>query len=226
MPIPPWWFALLRILSLMIVLGACTRHAEWPLPPAREVPEPVRLFETLKAQLAFRLAFPRGQVIVSQRGVALGGLDVCALLDLPTPAYALPKHRGRAKVAWVDPSTGALWWFQSITHRDTCVPRLRDGTLIIAYGGWCTAGVEDVEGPHFSPSVLPLVTRQHYGETTVLYFNHYLKSFVVRSAAGEHAALWYLSQASFAQGLDVRAPNSDILPQSLSPVLPPQRQRR
>ena len=65
-----------------------------------------------------------------------------------------------------------------------------------------------------------------YGETTVLYFNHYLKSFVARSAAGEHAALQYLSQASFAQGLDVRAPNSDILPQSLSPVLPPQRQRR
>ena len=83
MPVPPWWFALLRILSILSVLGACTPHAEWPLPPVREVPEPVRLFETLKAQPAFRLAFPRGQVIVSQHGVALGGLDVCALLDLP-----------------------------------------------------------------------------------------------------------------------------------------------
>src|SRR5262249_61391016 len=114
------------------------------------------LFGRLKAQLAFRLAFPRGQVIVSQPGVALGGLDVCALLDLPPLAYALPKHRGRAKVAWVDPSTGALWWFQSIKHRETCVPRLRDGTLSIAYGGGWTAGGGEGGGGRFGGWTRPL----------------------------------------------------------------------
>ena len=162
-------------------------------PVQREVPESVRLYEQVKEQM------PR----MEAAGKRYGGLSICKLLDrpilAPQPFFALPSHLGE----------------------DTCDL----SNVIVAYGGWCTAGVEDPSsvGPHFSQSMLPSVEVVVYTgttpATTVVFFNHYLKSHVRRTPEGEAAAVRFFQQLPAT--LDVRSAGVAIFPQEYLEHLPP-----
>ena len=141
-------------------------------------------------------------------GKRYGGLSICKLLDrpilAPQPFFALPSHLGE----------------------DTCDL----SNVVVAYGGWCTAGVEDPSpvGPHFSQSLLPSVEVVVYTgttpTTTVVFFNNYLKSHVRRTPAGEAAAVRFFRQLP--PTLDVRSAGVPIFPAEYLDHLPPRKDTR
>lgn len=151
---------------IMILLLFGMASYGWPQQPLTgyaPVPESVLLFEKLKPLM------PR--LTDSSTPAPYGGLSLCKLWakrDQPQPFFALPSDRG--------------------DDSDCVVP-----PLIVAYGGFCTAGVEDaVTGVHFSQPLLPSVEIVRYDGTWVIYLNHYLKSHVKRTSEGQQAALAYL----------------------------------
>ncbi len=139
---------------------------------------------------------PRVQV----DGVPLGGLSLCKLLERryqPQPFFALPRDLGQ----------------------DTCDLR----RVICAYGCFCTAGVEDSTGPHFSQPMLPSVEIVTYDEGwTVIFLNHYLKAHVKRTAVGAEAAAAFFRQLP--EHLDVRAAGVALFPAEYVGHLPPHKE--
>jgi hypothetical protein len=132
----------------------------------------------------------------------LGGLSLCKLLARrgASPFFALPSDRGE----------------------ETCdLSRVR-----LAYHGWCTAGVEDVQGPHFSQSMLPSVEIVDYedgGDTiTIIFLNHYLKARTPRTPAGAEAARAFFD--ALPATLDIRGARRPVFPKEYEGQLPPRKE--
>lgn len=130
----------------------------------------------------------------------LHGLSLCKLLARRpahnAPFFALPSDIGE----------------------DTCDL----SKTILAYAGWCTAGVEDPTGPHFSTSMMPSVHIVDYDEGTVVFLNHVYKAAVKRTYAGESAATVFF--LALPATLDIRAPGLPLFPKEYLGQLPPRKE--
>ena len=113
---------------------------------------------------------PRAVALYEQRKAALPrstfDLNLCRLLAHPEPSfYSTPKDR--------EPMDCDL------SH------------VVLKYGGWCAAGIEDKAGPHFSECYMARITIERVGGWTMVSCNHYSKSFAHPDAediaAAEHA---------------------------------------
>jgi len=137
----------------------------WPL-AAEPVPESVRLYQEHRANLP----------TMEADGRLYGGLSLCKLLthrDQPQPFFALPADM-RPHAAPEEPC--------DLTR------------VLVAYRGFCTAGLEDPTGPHWTQPVLPSVEIVDYDDDwTVIYLNHYLQAHVKRTPEGEAAAAAFLA---------------------------------
>lgn len=212
----------------MAVLAAPAARAQGP---AAKMPEAVWMFEQLvrNPEAIGLFAESRGPIFAADdprdsttEYIGLGGLDVCSLLarwersDKKQVLFALPADKGSEAFAHrYQPTTrySVPFYFKSDEHRARCAPMLDDGRLVLAYGGWCTAGVEDPSpvGPHFSAShAAPFRFEAQLtpsGRTvTVLYLNHYTKALVTSDEAGREAARKFFADldAGKIRKLDIR----------------------
>jgi hypothetical protein len=127
--------------------------------------EPIPQSVRLWEQQKHRL--PRVEV----NGVPLQGLSLCTLVARchePQPFLALPSDLGE----------------------DTCDL----SQVILAYGGWCRAGVEHPTNPHLAPPQLPLVTCVRTDEgVLLLYLNNITKLHWQPTPEGQAKAVEWLS---------------------------------
>lgn len=94
--------------------------------------------------------------------------------------------------------------------------------VILAYNGWCTAGVEDSKGVHFSKSYLPYVTITKYdGGYTVVYLNNYLKTGVTATEADRKAATMFFTHVP--STFDIRGEDRPLFPKEYDGQLPPKK---
>lgn len=125
--------------------------------------------------------------------VAFGCLDVCAMLDgYQEPGYQFPSQEmlGTKAHRYVHPSWGIPLYFATESNMRECVSLIESGELIVAYGGWCTAGVEDMDIHFSSPNKAPYRVEQSDG-TTVIYFTNVAKTKVrSKPELQEHVANW------------------------------------
>ena len=131
-------------------------------------------------------------------GKHLGGLSLCRLLERGRgriqPFFALPADLGE----------------------DTC--DLSD--VILAYNGWCMAGVQNLRRPHLTQPLFASVTIQDYDDTTVIYLNLYLRNDVVPTEKGDASALAFINNPP--EELDIRAQGVPLFPRSYFNFIPPQ----
>lgn len=213
-----WAVGLSLVVLLTLLLGWRLLWAQdLPIdpPPPPGIPASVRAYEAVKAHL------PPMQV----SGTPLAGLSLCKLLARrgePQPFFALPSDLA---VTITDPDgvplRGAclsLGTGQALCTDETPCDL---SSVLLAYGGWSAADLEDPSGPRFSQAVLPSVEIVQVGTTTVIYLNHYLKHGTPHTPAGVAAATAYLTQLPAV--LDVRGQGLPLFPVELLGQLPPRR---
>ena len=196
------------VLACLFALAVTTpTHAE-PLPQS------VLLFELAKERIP----------PMQYNNMPYGGLSLCKLLErqgLPQPFFALPMDvhpSSPVGVGTIARVVDGISTLMPVPPPDQCDL----SKVILAYGGWCTAGVEDSSqgGPHFSQPLLPSVELVSYDHGwTVIYLSHYLKSHTKRTKAGRDAAAKFF-QAMPAH-LDVRSAGVALFPAEYLNHLPP-----
>ena len=143
---------------------------------------------------AHKLEWP----VPTSGGKHLGGLSLCSLLERgrgrTQPFFALPKDLGE----------------------DTC--DLSD--VILAYNGWCMAGMQNLRHPHLTQPLFASVFIQDYGSTTVVYLNLYLRDDVEPTEVGDASALEFINNPPVE--LDIRAQGVPLFPRSYFDFIPPQ----
>jgi hypothetical protein len=125
--------------------------------------------------------------------VAFGCLDICAMVDgYRGHGYQFARHDmiGDKQYRWVHPKWGLPLYFTSEISMRQCVPMLESGKLIVAYGGWCTAGVEDLDVHFSSPNRSPYRVDSYDG-MIVVYLTNMAKTKVLSSPDLQaHVAMW------------------------------------
>lgn len=219
--------AVVAIVTMAVLPAVGARAQERPV----KMPDAVWMFEQLlkNPEAVGLFAESRGPIFAADdprdsttEYVGLGGLDVCSLLtrweksDKKQVLFALPADKGSETFTYryqPTPRYSVPFYFKSDAHRARCGPMLDDGRLVLAYGGWCTAGVEDPSpvGPHFSAShAAPFRFEAQLTPAgrpvTVLYLNHYTKALVASDDAGREAARKFFVdlEAGKVKKLDIR----------------------
>lgn len=128
--------------------------------------------------------------------VAFGCLDICAMIDgYQGEGYQFPGNDmvGSKPNRYVHPTWGLPLYFSSEETMRKCIPMLEQGKLIVAYGGWCTAGVEDIDVHFSSPNKAPYRVAQYADGLTVVYITNMAKTQVGSNPhLQEHVANWFL----------------------------------
>jgi len=91
--------------------------------------------------------------------------------------------------------------------------------VILAFNGWCAAGLLDATGPHFSQALLPRIEIKKYRDGTVIWVQNFLKSDVQATPADEEAAVAFLS-GPLPPGFDVRGGSLALFPPAWEVFLP------
>lgn len=126
--------------------------------------------------------------------VAFGCLDICAIMDsYDGPGYQYPSKEmiGTRAHRYVHPSWGIPLYFSTESNMKKCVTMLEDGKLIVAYGGWCTAGVEDLDVHFSSPNKAPYRVEYSDDGSVDIYLTNMAKTKVEsKPELQEHVANW------------------------------------
>ena len=98
---------------------------------------------------------------------------------------------------------------------------LEQGKLIVAYGGWCTAGVEDIDVHFSSPNKAPYRVERHGDGTTVLYITNMAKTNVAsKTELQDHVSNW-LRGVGQGEVFDVRGLYVPVVMDDYSGYQPP-----
>ena len=156
--------------------------------------------------------------------VAFGCLDICAMLDgYQGEGYQFPTKAmlGSKANRYVHPIWGLPLYFSTKESMAKCVEMLGKGKLIVAYGGWCTAGVEDIDVHFSSPNKAPYRVEQYASGVTVVYITNMAKTGVASKAdLQEHVASWLLDVGED-EIFDVRGLYVPVMLESYSGYQPP-----
>lgn len=174
---------------------------------AQPLPESVLAYERVKSLMP----------VMQVDGVPLQGLSLCKLkarcdAGEKQPFLAMPSdmHSPR-EVRWC--------------LGNDCIPHVWGepcdvSHTLLAYGGWCRAGIEHPTNPHLAPSMLPLVTCEQHGDTTVIYLNNITKIHWKPTPEGQAKAVEWLSQPR-ADTKPWGTPGIELLPRQWLNDLPP-----
>lgn len=155
--------------------------------------------------------------------VAFGCLDICAMVgSYVGQGYQFPTKEmlGTKAHRYVHPEWGLPLYFNSEKSMSKCVASLKAGKLIVAYGGWCTAGVEDVDVHFSSPNKAPYRVEHHWN-TNVVYITNMAKTGVISiPQLQEHVADW-LDGIGPGEAFDVRGLHVPVIMDDYTGYQPP-----
>ncbi|MEK7561022.1 MAG: hypothetical protein AAB539_03650 [Patescibacteria group bacterium] len=180
-------------------------RAVWEFEKLALDPKALRLFTLPDGRLAGPMFAADDPMDGVDAWIGLGGMDFYALVarweasDKTAPLFARPEEKGKrdfSALYWLQRDYAPVYYFQNAENLARGMEMLARGELILAYGCWCAAGVEDASpaGPHYSGvrAVVYRIERQRAPDgrvVSVMYCNHYTKALVKSDQAGRDAAL-------------------------------------
>ena len=231
---------------LLVVAVSNTALAQEVKPP---VSPSVWLYETeiIHGETSKRFKYPLGGPVYTATDpsnpdagpVGLGGIDLCAILEKwqaskkTHPLFVITEDKGQPTFSYeytVDSGRTVKFFAKNRENREKCKELLDTKKLILAYGGYCVAGIEfldpkDKDTPHFSD---PFSMAYRFdqvqtpnGPVWQLSANHYTKAFVVSNEEMRNSALLYIiGLIKGTDDPDVRGGGMPVILKEQLPALP------
>lgn len=126
--------------------------------------------------------------------VAFGCLDIMAMIDAyEGPGYQFPSISllGKRAYRYLHPEWRIPLYFSTKWNKNRAIGMLKSGKVRVAYGGWCTAGVEDLDVHFSSPNKAPYRIEYIDDGSVDIYLTNMAKTQVQsKPELQEHVANW------------------------------------